>query len=268
MFIRSSRSAAAIVAASSMTLWPADLRGDIIGFNNLSGWTYNQSDSSTPADLPAPDTIHVTNLGTSQARSIFFNTRQDISQFQLSFVYRAANADTGGCDYGATFTIHNDPRGPEAIGTTGRGLAYGRGSLTNDPRITNSAAISLQLGSNSTGYYTGGNIGSPLPSGPVILTSGNPIAVTLGYDGNFLTERLVDTVTLQEFSRNLIIGDVASIVGGSTAYVGFTASTTTGQCSGHAADQYFSDFVFGVPGPSAAGLLGCVGIASARRRRR
>lgn len=242
---------------------------DITGFNNLSGWTYNQapSDFGTPADLPDPDRIHLTNLGTAQARSIFYNTRQSIMGFVASFSYQALNADAS-CDYGATFTIQNDPRGRNALGSTGGGIGYA-GNSTSSVHISNSVAVTLQLSSGTTGFWTNGQSGSSLPTGDVFLRSGNPIDVTLTYNGNILTERLVDTVTLQEYSRNLIVGDLSNILGSSTAYIGFTASTTSGQCSGVAADQYISGFEFHViPSPATLPvMLAAFGIGALRRRR-
>lgn len=98
--------------------------------------------------------------------------------------------------------------------------------------------------------------------------SGHDIAVTLGYNGSILAQTMRDTVTGAEFTRNIIVGDLSAVLGGGTAYVGFTASTTAGSCSGNAADQYFSDFRFtSVPAPGVGVLLAGSLLASARRRR-
>lgn len=234
---------------------------DISGFNNLSGWTYNQSDGGTPADLPSADTVHLTNLGTSQSRSLFHNTAQDISRFSVSFTYRVANASNlTGCGYGATFTLSADPDGPGSLGSTGSGLGY-RG-------ISPSVAVGFYINSNSTGVFTGGVTGSTNGLGPVNLRSNHDLAVTLDYNGSILSQSVLDTVTGELFTRNYIVGDLAGILGSDHAYIGFTASTTTGACSGSAANQYFSGFEFAsVPAPGTGMLLASGLLITARRRR-
>lgn len=256
--VRSALAAAIAGLACSIT---STASADVTGFNDLDGWTYNQApfDTGTPASLPDPDTIHLTNLGTTQSRNIFYNTPQDITRFTASFTYQALNASTFGCDYGAAFTIQGNS--PDVFGDTGGGLGY--------TGIDNSAAITLQLTRNASGFWKDGVSGSSTPLDPMFLRSGNPIQVSLEYNGTFLKETLLDTVTQQEFSQNLVIGDLSGIVGSDTAYIGFTGSTTTGACSGNAADQYFSDFQFTtVPAPGTAGVLALAGIGAAIRRRR
>lgn len=261
--LKKSRIATIAVLGIIPVLVPATLRADVMGFNDLAGWMYNQGDvGGTPADLPDPDTIHITSLGTSQARSIFYTTPQTVGEFVATFTYQAQNASVFGCDYGATFTLHNDPAGAAAIGGTDFQMGYGG--------IANSAAISFQLRTNTTGFSTGGNIaGGAASVNPVNLISGNPIDVTLSYNGNILSETLTDTVTMASFSRNIIVGNLASIIGGPTAYVGFTASTTTGACSGNAANQFISGFQFTtVPEPTTLALMMLGGLAVLHRRSR
>lgn len=234
---------------------------DIEGFDNLRGWRYNQapSDTGTRADLPDPDTIHLTNLGTGQARSIFYETKQDITRFSTSFTYQALNASTFGCDYGGSFIIQNAR--PDIVGGTGGGLGY--------TGIGDSIAVTLQLTRNASGLWEDGVSGSSPSVSPLRLSSGNPFHVSLDYDGNILSQTIRDLVTMQEVTRNIPLGDLSAILGGDTAYIGFSGSTTTGSCSGHAADQYFSDFQFTtVPAPGAAALTALAGLGAATRRRR
>lgn len=253
-----------VVALTLVAFPPANAQAGIAGFNNLSGWTYNQSDTGTPVDLPNPDMVHLTGGG-GQARSIFFNTPQDISQFSASFTYRA----TAGYPYslqGLTFTLQNDPRGPEALGDPEYSLGYGGGTGV---RIDNSAAVALNAGEyfNSAGLFFDGILGSGAQSvNPVNLLSGHPIDVTVSYDGFLLSYSLVDTVTSAVSPpRNIIVEDLASIVGGPTAYVGFTAGTA----NGITVDQYISDFRFtAIPEPATLTLLGAAGVFLLGRRRR
>lgn len=248
------RAAAALAACFGI----GAAQADIIGFGGLNGWMYNQTDTGSPADLTG-DTLQITSLGVDQARSVFFNTQQPISQFVATFTYRAANASVFGCDYGATFTLQRDADGPSAIGSTGGGFGY--------TGIDNSVAVSLGLRSNSSGFSTGGFLAGGAPSvSPVTLVAGNDIDVTLSYNGAILTRTLLDTVTGASSTRNFIVGDIASTIGGNTAYVGFTASTTTGACSGDAANQFISDFRFSaVPEPS---MLSAILLAAATMMRR
>lgn len=258
-----SRSLSRTITATAIatTALATTARADITGFNNLSGWTYTQapSDTGTRADLPDPDTIHLTNLGTGQARSIFYNTPQDITRFSTSFTYQALNASTFGCDYGGSLIIQNVR--PDIVGGTGGGLGY--------TGIGDSVAVTLQLTRNASGLWEDGVSGSSPTVSPLRLNSGNPFHVSLEYDGNILSQTLRDMVTMQEVTRNIPLGDLSAILGGDTAYIGFSGSTTTGSCSGHAANQYFSDFQFTtVPAPGAGALMALAGLGGAMRRRR
>ncbi len=256
--------------AGVLAVSPGPVIADTSGFNSLIGWTYNQAsyDTGAPADLPDSNTIHLTNQGWNASRSIMYNTPQDFAEFLVAFTYRSSNAGIAfGCDYGVTFVLHNDSTGPNALGSAGRGLGYGSNSFTSDS-IMNSAAVSLQLQSNSSGFYTNGMVGTGSPSvNPVNLASGNPINVTLSYNGSILSETLVDTITSATSTRNFIVGNLASVLGGSTTYIGFTGSTTTAGCSFASADQYISGFQYSaVPEPSS--LLMLAGFAPILRRRR
>lgn len=227
---------------------------DITGFNMLSGWEYNQGDTGTPADFPDPDTIQITN-GERQNRSIFFEQRQDVSRFSASFTYRARYLG-GNNPHGITFAIHNDPDGADALGTLGGGLGY--------EGITSSGAMGLEALRSQTGWFEGGVVGGLIPIADFILGENHDIQVTLDYDGTFLRQRMIDTVTGAEFSRNYIADDLLDELGGSLAYVGFTAGTSG---FGHA-DQFISDFRFtSVPAPATLPVLAMAGLGAMRRRR-
>jgi hypothetical protein len=244
----------AITAATSAAVLSQAAHASIIGFNNLNGWTYNQSDGGTPVDLPNPDAIHLTNPGNNQARSVFYNTRQNITQFTASFTYRSIQAGPN-APHGATFTLTNDAAGPNALGDSGGGLGF--------TGIQNSVAISLNVGHNTVGFHRGGVIGSVNPTG-LDLGSDHEFAVALSYGGNFLNLSLTDLVTGVEFAQNIFVGDILPDLGDTHAYVGLTASTGPTTSS----DQYFSDFRFAsVPAPSGVSLMATALLATSRRRR-
>ncbi len=251
----------ASVAAATAGFEVTVVHADINGFNNLVGWQYNQGDAGTPADMPDPDTIHLTNLGTAQRRSVFNLTPQPVGPFTASFTYQVLNAGIFGCDYGATFVIQNSSEGATALGGADFGMGYSG--------IDNSIAVSLELQNNASGFYMNGEVRGSGPSvAPLSLVSGHELNVVLTYDGTLLTQMITDTVTLEEHNRTFDVGDLSSVIGSPTAFVGFTGSTTEGACSGNAANQFFSDFHFtSVPEPTALSLLVC-GCAFVFKRRR
>lgn len=85
--------------------------------------------------------------------------------------------------------------------------------------------------------------------------------MSLSYNGSILHETLVDSVTSDMFER-LYPLNLSAIVGGPTAFVGFTAAGFSNGSS----DQIISDFHYTVPAPSAALAL-VVGVFALRRRR-
>ena len=164
--------------------------------------------------------LQLTNGGLNEAGSAFFATPVNIQQFTTTFTFQLSNPSADGI----TFTIQND--GPTALGTDGGGLGYAG--------MPNSVAIKFDLsnnageGPNSTGLYTDG----AYPSVPAInltgtginLHSGDYINATLIYNGTTLTMTLTDAITLATWSQSFTI-NIPAIVGGNTAYVGFTGGT-------------------------------------------
>ncbi len=241
--------AAAAAAASAMSA-----RADILGFNNLQGWEYNQDlgDMGTPASRPDANTVQLT-TGSNQLRSIFYSTTQSVTQFNASFTYRA---NGGGVSRRLAFIIQNAPAGDDTIGTNGH--AY--------QGIANSVAILFDIDSSGrqyVGYYTGGIVPSLGELTPV-NSRNRDILVSVSYaGGNFLALSLTDVLDPNLiFDRNFVLpASITTSVAGDTAYVGFGASTFG------AADQIVSNFSFVVPSPNAAAVLGLSGLMAARRRR-
>ena len=83
-------------------------------------------------------------------------------------------------------------------------------------------------GSDSTGVFTNGAVPTTpavdLTSSGIVLSSGDTISAQLVYNGTTLTLNLTDTVTNNTFSQSFTV-NIPSIVGGNTAYVGFTGGT-------------------------------------------
>ena len=236
----------------------ATTRADITGFNNGVGFTLNGGPTISGG------TATLTDNNVFEARSLYYDTPQSITGgFQASFIYQA----TGGNDFaladGTTFVLQN--QGLTALGGSGSGLGYSG--------IAPSASVQFDLFFNSgTGFNTNGNTGNYTSTSPVNLNSMDPIGVLLSYNGttHVLTENLTDLSTSATYSTSYT-SDLASVLGGGTALVGFTGGTGAGTST-----QTVSDFLFvnSVPEPgnltlwAGSGLMMAAYACWARRTRK
>ena len=144
----------------------------------------------------------------------------NIQAFTTHFAFQLSSAQANGF----TFTIQNVA--PTALGADSTGLGY--------QGIQKSVAIKFNFynfdneGGDSTGVYTDGEAPTlPTidisPSG-IELNSGDSINAQVTYDGTTLTLHLLDLVTNDTFTMSQAI-NIPSIVGGNTAYVGFTGGS-------------------------------------------
>jgi hypothetical protein len=185
------------------------------GFSSTAGLTLNGS------AVASDDTrLQLTDGVTWQAGSVFWNVPINIQSFTTSFEFQLSYAQGNGF----TFTIQN--MGPTALGGDSAGLGY--------QNITQSVAVKFNFynydneGSDSTGLYTDGEPpvtpSVDISSSGIELGSGDGIQATITYDGTTLTLKLLDLVTNDTFSWSQAI-NIPQIVGGNTAYVGFTGGT-------------------------------------------
>lgn len=168
--------------------------------------------------------LQLTDGGTSEARSAFFNSTVNVQSFVTDFTFQLISASADGF----TFTIQGN--NPAALGAGGGSLGYGPSS--SSPGIPNSVAVKFDLysnsgeGNNSTGLYTNGS--SPTVPATTIsgvsLHSGDVLQAHLAYDGSKLTLQITDTKTGAAFTQTFSI-NIPGTVGGTSAYVGFTAGT-------------------------------------------
>jgi hypothetical protein len=172
--------------------------------------------------------LRLTDTGTFEARSAFFTSLVNVQSFTKDFSFQLAtpNAD------GMTFTIQGNRA--SALGPAGGGLSYGPDTPTGSAGISKSIAVKFDLysnstdGLNSTGLYTNG--ASPtipstdLTSSGVNLHSGDVFKVHMTYDGTTLVWTITDATTGTSFSTSATV-NIPSIVGGNTAFVGFTGGT-------------------------------------------
>jgi len=232
-------------AAGSITSSVAALTvvgGYPVGFVSSGfGWTGNQSGTFTTS-IFSGNVLALTDGGSSQARSYFFDVPEYIGGFEASFTYQDVNE--GSAD-GVAFVMQNDPRGTAALGSNGGYFGVGGTSP-----ITPSAELELNLynGNGENAGYTfltngltginGGN-GNYYSTGSVNLASGDPINVMLYCAMGHLALTFTDTVSHVTFSTNLYVGNLTNIVGGATAYIGFT-----GGDGGSSSSQAISNFSF------------------------
>ena len=162
----------------------------------------------------------LTDGNANEARSAFFNIPVNVQQFSTTFNVQLTNASGDGF----TFTLQGG--GPKALGGTGSSLGS-RG-------IPKSVTVKFDLysnsgeGPNSTGMYLNGAV----PTVPALnltgtginLHSGDLLNVLLTYDGTTLTEVITDLVTNAMAIETYTV-NIPAIVGGNTAYAGFTASS-------------------------------------------
>ncbi len=185
------------------------------GFSNPAGLTFNGSAVATN------DTrLQLTNGGTNQAGSVFWSAPINIQAFTTTFEFQLSNAQGNGF----TFTIQNT--GANALGGNSAGLGY--------QGIQKSVAVKFNFydynneGSDSTGVYTDGqapvNPSTDISPSGIELGSGDSIQAQVTYDGATLTLNLLDLVTNDKFTMSQAI-NIPQIVGGNTAYVGFTGGT-------------------------------------------
>jgi lectin family protein/PEP-CTERM motif-containing protein len=232
-------------------------RGDILGFGDGSGYTLNSL--ITPGPSISGGTLTLTTIdGSNQAASAFYDTRQSTGSFTAAFTYQAS-----GVADGIAFVIQNDPNGLNALGSLGSGLGYAA-TGGNTAEIVNSVALQADFygftGGPGTYLGTQGSSGifNYLPTDPVNFNDPIQFMITYNASAQTLSETLVDTTSPTTTYAHTFTGiDLASEVGSSSAYVGFTGGT-----GGLSSTQTISGFAFqsaAVPEPGSL-TLALVGI--------
>jgi Legume lectin domain/Chitobiase/beta-hexosaminidase C-terminal domain len=172
---------------------------------------------------------------TGAAGSAWFSSPLNIQKFSTNFTFQITPGSNPVAD-GFTFAIQGNST--TAIGPTGGGLGYGPDNpstaVSSSGPLRNSVAIKFDLydnageGVNSTGLYTNGaSPTSPfvdLTGSGVDLHSGDACNVQISYDGTNLTMTITDPTVNAAFTQTWPV-NIPSVIGGNTAYVGFTGGT-------------------------------------------
>ena len=203
-----------------------------INFANGANWQLNNG------AVIAGNVLTLTDGAGSENRSSFVDYPQYIADFQASWTYQDIGG--GGAD-GMVFVLQNSVAGPAALGAPGGALGYWAiaPSVGLEFNIYSGSpgGVGIMLGINGATAKNGGG----LPYGstaPVNIASGDPIDVTVRYVGGVMSLTLTDSVANASFSYNLA-ADLAGVLGGNTAYVGFT-----GASGGSPSQQQVSNFAF------------------------
>ena len=165
--------------------------------------------------------LTLTNGGVSEAGSAFYTTPVNVQAFTNDFSFQLSKAAADGF----TFTIQN--AGPTALGPDGGNLGYG---TVMGPSV----AVKFDLfsnageGADSTGEYSAGakptTPALDMTASGVNLHSGDVMNVHMTYDGTTLAMTITDSTAGKSFSASWPL-NIPTLVGASTAYVGFTAGT-------------------------------------------
>jgi hypothetical protein len=184
------------------------------GFTNTAGLTANGSAVLTGS------VARLTDGGAFEAGSVFTNSKVNVASFASTFDFRLTSPAADG------FAFVIQGADPTALGTAGGGLGY--------QGIGTSAAIKFDLsdnageGNNSTGLYLNGAAptvpATDLTTAGLDLHSGHIFRASLAYLGGSLSVTLRDLTTGVTATQAYTV-DLPGLVGGSTAYVGFTGGT-------------------------------------------
>jgi Legume lectin domain/Chitobiase/beta-hexosaminidase C-terminal domain/Fn3 associated len=199
------------------------------GLNYSNGFSTSASTMTFNGSTGLDDSrLQLTSGVANQAGSAFYNTPVNIQSFTTDFSFQLSNPAADGF----TFTIQGN--GPTALGPDGGGLGYGPDTVGGTAGIGKSVAVKFDLYSNagegidSTGMYTNG-VSPTVPSidmtsSGIDLHSDDAMSVHLAYDGTTLSMTITDAVVNKTFTTSWTV-NIPSIVGGNTAYVGFTGGT-------------------------------------------
>lgn len=204
--------------------------------NGAANWTINDASAKLP---PSPvltnGVLTLTFNQGNETRTAWYNWAQVITNFTCTFTYQDTTPGANDAD-GFSFTLQ--AVGLNLIGNGGGALAL---SSAYNPSVSFAAYIypndGADLGQDGILFGQNGILlnSGEVASAPVVLHGGDPIDVTITYDGQQMVATLVDANTFATVSTTNLIDLNQEI--GDWAYIGFTAAD-----GGAEATQVFSNF--------------------------
>jgi hypothetical protein len=206
-----------------------------LGFDFSTGFTASAGLTRNGTAAVSGTALRLTSGLANQAGSAFSTGRINTSRFSTRFDFRLTNPAADGI----TFTIQNSAA--TALGPSGGGLGFGPDTTGGTGGIASSIAVKFDLynnqgeGINSTGLFLNGaapTVGGVAPAlgsndltgSGIDLHSGHTFRAHIAYDGSRLLVTITDLTTGATATQAYLI-DLASVLGGSTAFVGFTGGT-------------------------------------------
>jgi hypothetical protein len=166
--------------------------------------------------------IQLTSGKSMQVGSAWYTVKVPVDHFSTDFNFRMQNA----AENGLTFTLQNDNNGIWALGHTGDKLGYA--GIGNSFALHFNFDKGVSQASSTAGMYINGvepdGMIFNLNPGGIKLGSGDVFHVHVAYDGSTLSLTLTNTKTGASYIQKAPI-NIPAVVGGNTAYVGFTGGT-------------------------------------------
>jgi hypothetical protein len=171
------------------------------------------------------NSLQLTDGGLNETRSAYFANQVNVQSFTSDFDFQMASAVAEGF----TFVIQN-----MGLNAVGAGLGYALGQGGTGTAVTSSVAVGFDIngtageGADSALLYLNGAPSSfpatNLAANGLQLNSGDIIHAHIFYNGANLTITLTDSITNVTLTFAYAV-NIPAIVGGNTAYVGFTGAT-------------------------------------------
>jgi hypothetical protein len=193
---------------------------DYSNFASLTGLVSNGYGTSAKT---SDDKLLLTNNVGSEARSVLYDAKVPVDVFTSNFSFTIG---AGGSDAdGFTFVIDNGSS--TDLGHGGVDLAYTGGTFGAKSVALEFNTFNFGSFGTTFAFASGGMLPAErMDASPIDLHSGDTFDVTVTYNGTDLAIAVKDKTTKQTYDASEAI-DLATVLGGETAYVGFTAGTGT-----------------------------------------